>query len=212
MYQNLSDLVKDAKASGKDWIISQLKVSGLTFLLLLVGLIITDNICENKWDEGIIIDILIPIVALVIAIIDAIPVIGISAVMLPWAALDTIFGEPRQKGLAIFILFVVIMVIKTFAEPFIRGKSLGVSPIEEVIASVIGWVVFPGTIGSGIGLIVAPLIYTVGKKIYVKTNPNTFFANFGYNFLGSKDSGVQKKTGNTTVVDITDEIEDVEEK
>lgn len=209
MYQNFSDLVKDAKASGKDWIKSQIKVSALTFVLLLVGLIITDKICEAKLGDGVIFAVLIPFVALGIAIIDAIPVLGISAVMLPWAAIDTIFGDPRQKGLAIFLLFVVVMVIKTIAEPFIRGKSLGVSPIEEVIAAVIGWVVFPGTVGSGIGLIVAPLIYTVAKKIYVKSNPNTFFANFGYNFLGKKGEGGKKADKKPDAIDITDDVEDV---
>ncbi|GEM_PF-1440832 len=208
MYQSFSDLVNDAKSSGKDWIKSQIKVSGLTFLLVLVGLIVADVICENKLGDGIIFDVLIPFVALFIAIVDAVPVLGISAVLLPWAAIDTIFGDPRQKGLAIFLVFIFVMLVKTVAEPFIRGKSLGVSPLEEAIAAVVGWVIFPGTIGSGIGLIVAPLIYTVAKKIYVKTNPNTFFANFGYNYLGKKD-GVKREEKQPDAIDITDDVEDV---
>lgn len=207
MYQSLSDLINDAKSSGKDWIKSQLKISALTFVLVLLGLIVADVVCENKWDEGIIIDILIPFVALFIAIVDAIPVIGISAVMLPWAAIDAIFGDPKQKGLAIFIVFIVVMVIKSIAEPFIRGKSLGVSPIEEVIAAVIGCIVFPKAL-SGVGLIVAPLIYTIAKKVYVKSNPGTFFANFGYNFLDKKTDG-KMENKNIDAIDITDEVEDV---
>lgn len=205
MYETFSDYINDAKTSGKDWLKSQLKISAITFVLLLIGLFIADIILENKMGtRGIALDIVIPFVALGLAFFDALPVIGLSVTMLPWAFLAAIIRGP-EYGAGILIVFATVMLIKTFLEPYIRGKSLGVSTIEVVIAAIIGWFILP----KGIGLVVAPLIYTIGKKFYVKSNPNTFFANFGYNFLGKEGEGGKKADKKPEAIDITDDVEDV---
>lgn len=199
MYQSFSDFIKDVKDSGKDWVVSQLKISGITFLLVLIGLLIVDShFYPIAWK------IFIPFIALFIAAVDAIPVLGISAVMLPWAAIVALFGEQRKAGLAIFIVYLVVMVIKQISEPFIRSKSLGVSPIEEIIASLVGYLIL-----GGAGFIVGPLLYTIGSKVYQKFNPDSLFTNMhepGY--FADKFSG---KSNSNDITDITDEVEDVEE-
>ena len=74
MYQSLSEFFADARHSGKDWIKSQIKLSAITFVLLLVGLFVADIVCEKKLGTGIALDLLIPFIAIAIAIIDAVPV------------------------------------------------------------------------------------------------------------------------------------------
>lgn len=202
MYRSFSEFIDEIKSSGWDWVKSQVKLSAITFLLLTVGLFVADLICENKYGTGLAWDALIPVIALIIAIIDAVPVLGISACMLPWAFFAAIFADKKIGG-AILLVFVIVMIIKQILEPFIRGKSLGVSPLEEVIAAVIGWTVFPGTVGSAIGLIVVPIAYTVGKKAYMKINPNAF--------ANKKTSFFEKKQQENNVVDITDDIVDVDD-
>lgn len=206
MYNSIFDLFNEIKTSGKDWLKSQIKVSALTFLLLTAGLFIADYVCEKKYGSGLAIDFLIPIIAFVIAIIDAVPVLGISACMLPWAALVTIFAEPRTKGLALLLVYICVMVIKQISEPFIRGKSLGVSPIEEILASAFGWLAFSwmGALGSGIGLIAVPIIYTVGKKAYMATHSDYFPQRSQRSF--------KPDSRRDNAVDITDEIEDVDKQ
>lgn len=200
MYQSLSEFFADAKHSGKDWIKSQLKLSAITFVLLLVGLFAADIICEKKLGTGIALDILIPFIAIVIAIVDAVPVLGISCTMLPWAALATIFEPSKKVGLAILVVYLVVMLVKQIIEPFIRSKSLGVSPVEEVICAILGWIVFPGTLGSALGLIIVPVAYTAAKKIYIKNNPS---------FAEKKNAKLANKGD---VIDITDDVKDVKDE
>lgn len=201
MYQTFSEFLADAKHSGKDWIKSQIKLSSITFVLLLIGLFIADIVCEKKLGDGVAWDVLIPFIALGIAIVDAVPVFGISITMLPWAALATIFSDDKKVGLAILIVYLVIMLIKQIIEPFIRGKSLGVSPIEELICAVIGYIVFPGTLGSALGLIIVPVVYTAAKKFYIKKNPS---------FAEKKNAKLADKFKDA--IDITDDVKDVKDE
>ncbi|MDO5448937.1 MAG: AI-2E family transporter [Clostridia bacterium] len=201
MYQSLSEFFADAKNSGKDWIKSQAKISAITFVLLLVGLFIADIVCEKKLGDGVAWDILIPFIALAIAIVDAVPVLGISITMLPWAALATIFSDDKKVGLAILIVYLVVMLVKQIIEPFIRGKSLGVSPIEELICAIIGYIVFPGTLGSALGLIIVPVVYTAAKKFYIKKNPS---------FAEKKNAKLADKFKDA--IDITDDVKDVKDE
>ncbi len=197
MYQSLSEFFADAKRSGKDWIKSQVKLSAITFVLLLVGLFVADIVCEKKFDNGIALDLLIPFIAIVIAIIDAVPVFGISITMLPWAALAGIM-EGKEIGFAILLVYLVIMLVKQIIEPFIRSKSLGVSPIEEVICAALGWFIFPGKL-SALGLILVPVVYTAAKKVYIKQNPS---------FAEKKNA----KIANKDAIDITDDVKDVKDE
>ncbi len=201
MYRSFSEFIDEIKSSGWDWVKSQAKISVITFILLNIGLFTADIICEHKFDNGIAFAPLIPAIALVIAIIDAIPVFGISACMLPWAFFAAIF-EDKKMGAAILIVYIFVMLIKQILEPFIRGKSLGVSPIEALIAALLGWIVFPGTVGSAIGLIVVPIGYAVVKKVILKANPNAF---------QNKKTSYFEKKNNDNVVDITDDVVDVDE-
>jgi len=206
MYNSIFDLFDEIKSSGKDWLKSQLKVSALTFLLLTAGLFIADYVCEKKYGSGLALDLLIPLIAFVIAIIDAIPVLGISACMLPWAAIVTIFAEPRTKGLALLLVYISVMVIKQISEPFIRGKSLGVSPLEELLAAGFGWLAFSwlGALGSGIGLIAVPILYTVGKKVYIASH-NEYFQE-------RNQRSFKPDSRRDNAVDITDDIEDIDKQ
>ncbi len=204
MYSSFSDFINEIKTNGKKWVKSQAKMSLITFVLVLVGLIIADIVVEKKLmgqGYGVAPDLLIPLIALVIAIIDAIPVLGITITMLPWAVIAMLVGD-SINGEAILVVFAVIMVIKQIIEPFVRGKSLGVSPLEEAIAAVLGWVIFPGTVGSAIGLIVVPIVYTTGKKIYLNFHPDSKLNGNLINNLLKKDNAI----------DITNDVVDVDEK
>lgn len=190
---NLYEFIKDAKNSGIDWLKSQLILSGSTFLLTFIGLLIVDQKFANI---GNVVGLIF--ICLGLAIVDFIPVIGISAVMLPWAVLAAL-TKNTKLGICIFVVFVVVMIIKQILEPFIRGKSLGISPIEEVIASVLGYLIC-GT--NAIGFILGPIVYIVGKKTYVKFT--------GKQIGGGKGNGYFNKSNSNddNIIDITDDVEE----
>lgn len=81
-------------------------------------------------------DYIIPI-ALVIAIIDIIPVLGTGTVLIPWAIYSFIFGSVGM-GLGLIIIYAVIMVIRQVLEPKLVAGQAGLSPIVTIMAMYIG--------------------------------------------------------------------------
>lgn len=205
MYRSLSDFFKDVKDSGVDWLKSQIKMSAITFVLLIVGLFVIDQkIVPIAWAA------LIPLIALVITIVDFIPTIGISTCMLPWALIDALFVKPdgTKAGLSIFILYVIIMIIKQILEPFVRGKSLGISPIEEVISAVAGYFIFSIFSIGPVGFVAGPVLYIISKKVYTKFNPDGFFSMYREPQYFKHDKG---NDSDGDVIDISDDVVDVDE-
>ncbi len=143
-----------------------------------------------------------------ITIVDLLPVLGLSVTMIPWAVYELAIAHDTRTGLWIFLLFVIIMAIKQILEPFIRGKSLGISPWEEVASSVAGFLL---TGGNGIGLILGPTVYIVGKKVYHTFRPELQ----GKRSTGYFDQGFGKKAKSyrqdedPDIIDITDDVEEV---
>lgn len=194
------DLLKEGTSTLKDWVKSQLILTTITLVALLIGL---NLIGINHWI----------LASVCITIVDLLPVLGLSVTMIPWAAYELLFAHDTKTGLWIFLLFVIIMVIKQLLEPFVRGASLGISPVEEVAASVGGFLL---TGMNGIGLILGPVVYIVGKKIYRTNHPaaevagkkNTGYFNRGFGKPKVKESDLAK---DPAVIDITNEVEEVEE-
>ncbi len=185
------EFIKDVNSSGIDWLKSQIKLSLVTFILVFAGFVIIDHYLINiGW---------IPVLllfAIIIAIADALPVIGVSSCLLPMAVVYSLFWE-LKAGFYIFGLFVIVMIIKELMEPFIRGKSLGMSPIEEVISSVAGFFVFGA---NPIGFLLGPLVYIIAKKTYKR-----------FNSKNEPPRNSSSGKNDDDVIDISDEVVDVDD-
>ncbi len=72
------------------------------------------------------------LLAVIFALFDMLPVIGIGAFMIPWGAFEILFGN-AGLGVGLLILFVVAIVIKNLIEPKILGKNLGIHPILTLV-------------------------------------------------------------------------------
>ena len=180
-FENLfGNFFRETKKSLKDYVVSQVILSSVTLVLLLLGCHFFLNI--NHW-------ILVPVC---ITIVDVLPFIGCSIAMLPWAAFEIFFKDQTELGLHIFLLYVGVMVVRQILEPFVRGKSLGLSPWEEVVSSVLGYVVFGM---NGLGLIIGPVVYIAGKRVYKTFRPAA-------SIEGKKD---------VDYIDITNDVVDVED-
>ena len=190
-------VVREGKLTLKDWLKSQLILTAITLASLLLGL---NLIGIEHWI----------LASIAITIVDLLPVLGLSVTMIPWAVYELAIAKDTKTGLWIFLLFVIIMTLKQILEPFIRGASLGISPWEEILSSVAGFVL---TGGNGIGLLLGPVVYIVGKKVYRTTHPEvTGRENRGYFDRGfGKSSDSSSKKANDNVIDITDDVVDVEE-
>ncbi len=90
------------------------------------------------------------VIALATALIDALPVFGSGAVLLPWAAVCLISGASK-RGWGLLITYAVVTVVHSCLEPKLIGDRFGVSPAAALLAmytgfkltGVTGMVVFP---------------------------------------------------------------------
>ena len=72
------------------------------------------------------------LLAVIFALFDMLPVIGIGAFMIPWAIFELSFGNPGL-GVGLLVLFFVAIITKNLAEPKILGKNLGIHPILTLV-------------------------------------------------------------------------------
>ncbi|MCX7922821.1 MAG: sporulation integral membrane protein YtvI [Clostridia bacterium] len=77
------------------------------------------------------------LMGLVVAISDAIPIVGTGVIMIPWILWNLITGNV-QMALGLTIIYLVGVIIRQIFEPKIVGSQLGLHPLVTLIAMYIG--------------------------------------------------------------------------
>ena len=78
------------------------------------------------------------LIALLVALIDIIPVLGTGTVLIPWGIIAVI-QKDYFTGFALLILYAVVMIIRNIIEPKIVGSSIGLYPVVTLIAMFVGY-------------------------------------------------------------------------
>lgn len=91
------------------------------------------------------------LLALLISLIDILPVLGCGAVLVPWSVAAFLMRD-FKRGIGLLVLWLVITLIHQFAEPRVVGGSLGIHPILTLVSMYVGYRVF-----GLVGIIVAPI-------------------------------------------------------
>lgn len=99
-------------------------------------------------------------VAIGIAIVDALPIFGSGTVMVPWAIISAFNGDIKL-GTSILVLWIVMCIVRQIIEPKVVSGQIGIHPIFTLIAMYTGFK-FLGFIGLFIG----PIILIILKNIY----------------------------------------------
>lgn len=107
------------------WLRAQLILSLITFLQLAIGFSVA----------GIASPVLM---ALVTAAVDALPVFGAGAVLLPWSAFSFIGGR-RSLAAALLIIYAAVSLVRRFLEPHIVSASLGLHPVAALLSIYTGF-------------------------------------------------------------------------
>lgn len=90
-------------------------------------------------------------VALMIALIDLLPVLGCGTVLVPWALFSFLAGN-STTGFGLGALYLTILLVRQFAEPKILGSSIGIHPLFSLILVIAGLRLF-----GLMGMILLPL-------------------------------------------------------
>ncbi len=129
------------------WLRSQAILLGITFAQLLAGFVLL----RLRYAV---------LLALLIALIDALPVFGTGTVLLPWAALLFLVGDV-PRGLALTALYAVIALVRSVTEPRIVAAQVGLPPLAALAAMYGGF----RTLGGG-GMVVLPMASLLVKQLH----------------------------------------------
>ena len=129
------------------WFKAQLKLTALTGGILLVGFLLL------KVPHA-------PIWAMLIALVDAVPILGTGTVLLPWALINFLQGASLQ-GVGLLCLYALTLLTRTVLEPRLVGKQLGLDPLLTLMALYLGyrfWGVF--------GMLLAPVLASAAASLF----------------------------------------------
>ncbi len=99
------------------------------------------------------------ILALLIAVVDILPVFGAGTVIIPWAVFALITKD-TGTGLGLLILYGIVTIIRQIVEPKIVGESLGIHPLATLFAMFAGLKLF-----GVAGMILAPSMAMIAKEV-----------------------------------------------
>ncbi|WII36178.1 sporulation integral membrane protein YtvI [Paenibacillus thiaminolyticus] len=103
-------------------------------------------------------------IAIIGGIVDLIPLIGIPAIVVPWAVFSFIEGN-LFLGTGLLVLWPVILVTRHAFEPKVYGSSIGLNPLMLLIFLFAGLHLF-GVIGIFVGII-ALVVLTALQRAHV---------------------------------------------
>ncbi|MDW0109341.1 sporulation integral membrane protein YtvI [Sporosarcina aquimarina] len=108
------------------------------------------------------------VMAIIIWIIDVIPILGSIIVLAPWALYEFVSGDVAM-GTKLSILAAVLLIIRRTVEPKVMGSQIGLSPLPTLIGMFIGLKLF-GVLGFFIGPMVVILFTTAIEAGIIKLN------------------------------------------
>lgn len=104
------------------------------------------------------------LLAVIIAVIDALPILGTGGVLIPWSLYSFITGDIRM-GVSILILYLVVLIIRQTIEPKVVGQQIGIHPLLTLATMYTGLKLI-GFAGLILGPITFIMIRNILKTIY----------------------------------------------
>jgi predicted PurR-regulated permease PerM len=136
------------------WVKAQLKLTLLSFGIVTGGLLILGISYAPVWGA-------------LIAVVDAIPVLGTGTVLLPWAFVCLVQGN-GLRALGLLITSLAAMGARSFLEPRLVGKQLGLDSLMTLVALYTGFRIW----GVG-GMLIAPLLCVAAGEVMKLRNAAT---------------------------------------
>jgi len=125
-------------------------------------------------------------IALIVAIVDALPILGTGTILLPWAVYSAITGNIGM-GIALLVIYLLVTVIRQLIEPKVVSNNIGIHPFVTLLCMYIAFK-FIGLFG----LVVGPVVLVILKNVFGAMFETSYFKNL---FVLKKD----KKTVNKAV-------------
>ena len=109
------------------------------------------------------------IFSIIICIIDALPILGAGAVLLPWSLISFATGD-IQLGLALLGIYFLVLSVRQMLEPKLISQNLGVHPLVTLISMYSGFKFF-----GVIGFLIGPVVMIILKNVFSRELEIGFF-------------------------------------
>lgn len=137
--------LQHVRSSLGGWLKAQLKLSGITYLIVTAGFLLLRIPYGPLW-------------ALLVALVDAVPLLGTGTVLLPWA-LVALLQKEHLLAIGLLCIYGAAMLVRTVLEPRLVGKHLGLDPLVTLVFLYLGyrfWGIF--------GMVLSPMLATAAKS------------------------------------------------
>lgn len=139
-YQELHKIKKRLSVAG----ISYLKVQYSLFCIIAGINILGLWILNNTYTV---------LLGIVIAIIDAFPILGSGLIFIPWM-IDSFFSHNLMQAAVLCSMYFLGQFVRQLIEPRLLGDKIGISPIVEILTVYIGFELF-----GGFGFLLGPIAF-----------------------------------------------------
>lgn len=130
---------KRIKCAVGGWLKAECKLCGITFCVVLLGLLLLRIPLAPVW-------------AAIVALVDAVPVLGTGTVLLPWA-LFSLLQHQHLRSVGLLLTYLVAFLTRTVLEPRLVGKHIGLDPLITLVFFYLGY-----RFWGILGMLAAPMI------------------------------------------------------
>ena len=99
------------------------------------------------------------LLAVVVALVDALPVLGAGTVLLPWAVYSLIIGSTVQ-GMELLIGYAAISAVRNAIQAKLMDDQLGLHPVVSLICIYVGW-----KLAGFAGMLILPIAAVVLHRL-----------------------------------------------
>ena len=141
--------LRHLKTSLGKWLLAQGKLMAITYGIVSLGLMLLGIPYAFAW-------------AILVAAVDAIPLLGTGTVLIPWALTKLLQGSPLIAA-GLVALYLVAMVTRTVLEPRFFGRHLGLDPLVMLVFLYFGY-----RLWGFLGIVISPLLAATTKALTEK--------------------------------------------
>lgn len=153
VYGPWEPVVRQIRRSLLSWLRAQAMLALITFCILTLGFLLL-RVPHPLLLGGL------------IAIVDAVPLLGTGTVLVPWSLILLLRGR-FSAAVGLLILYAAAAVTRAVLEPRLVGKQLGLDPLVTLFALYVGF-----RLWGILGMIIAPMAGAAVKEIIIaRTDP-----------------------------------------
>ena len=153
VYNDINKVTEKLADAGIAYIRAQLLIMVLVAVCCVTGLVLI----RNEYAL---------LMAILIAILDALPVIGSGIILIPWSIIMLINGNIYAAAILITI-YLLCQIIRAVMEPKLIGNKIGIRPLYTLMSMYVGLKLF-GVVGFLLGPIGLIMIIAIVKVLNEK--------------------------------------------